>query len=145
MNKNNFLRIILAGFIICAVVISCAGTVSAVTQSTFEITDFSMYPDSLMPGDSSVVTVTIKNTGSTFVPVDQIYIKDSEGIVSSVTPYQNPIGGVGAGDTFTLELPITSNGLIGTFYPVLYIDFNNAGNYLKYPFAVIVDNKSVVT
>lgn len=145
MNKNNFLRIILAGFIICAVVISCAGTVSAVTQSTFEITDFSMYPDSLMPGDSGVVTVTIKNTGSTFVPVDQIYIKDSEGIVSSVTPYQNPIGGVGAGDTFTLELPITSNGLIGTFYPVLYIDFNNAGNYLKYPFAVIVDNKSVVT
>ncbi len=62
-----------------------------------------------------------------------------------MTPYQNTIGGVGAGDTFTLSLPITSTGETGTFYPVLYVDFGgNNGNYLKYPFAVIVDDQSVV-
>ncbi len=144
MNRNNLRRIILAACLVCAVILSGTGAVSAETQSTFVITDFSMYPESLMSGDSGIITVTIKNTGTTFIPVNQIFIKDSEGIKSSVTPYQNPIGGVGAGDTFTLSLPITSTGETGTFYPVLYVDFGgNNGNYLKYPFAVIVDDQSV--
>jgi len=125
-------------------ILSGTGAVSAATQSTFVITDFSMYPQSLMPGDSGIVTVTLRNTGSTFVPVSQLFIKDSDGIKSSVTPYQNPIGGVGAGDTFTLSLPVTSTGKTGTFYPVLYVDFGgDNGNYLKYPFAVIVDDQSI--
>ena len=144
MNKNNLLRIILAGLIICVLAMSSVGTVSAETQSTFVITDFSMYPDTLMPGESGIVTVTLKNTGTMFAPIDQIYIKDADGITSTVSQYQNPIGGVGAGDTITLSLPITSNGKTGTFYPVLYVDFMNAGDYLKYPFPVIVDDQSVV-
>ncbi|HKM41982.1 MAG TPA: hypothetical protein VJY43_05385 [Methanocorpusculum sp.] len=144
MNRNNFLRIILAGLIICVLVISSVGTVSAATQSTFVITDFSMYPETLMPGESGIVTVTLENTGTTFAPIDQIYIKDADGITSTVSQYQNPIGGVGAGDTITLSLPITSDGKTGTFYPVVYVDFINAGDYLKYPFPVIVDDQSVV-
>ncbi len=144
MNRNNLRHIILAACIVCALILSGTGAVSAATQSTFVITDFSMYPESLMSGDSGIVTLTIKNTGTTFIPVNQIFIKDADGIKSTVTPYQNPIGGVGAGDTFTLSLPITSTGETGTFYPVLYLDFDgNNGNYLKYPFAVIVDDQSV--
>lgn len=145
MNRNNLRHLLLTACIVFTLIISGTGAVSAETQSTFVIKDFSMYPTSLMSGDSGIVTVTIQNTGTTFIPVNQIFIKDSEGIKSSVTPYQNPIGGVGAGDTFTLSLPITSTGETGTFYPVLYVDFGgNNGNYLKYPFAVIVDDQSVV-
>lgn len=145
MNRNNLRRILIAACIVCALILSGTGAVSAANQSTFVITDFSMYPQSLMPGDSGIITVTLRNTGSTFVPVNQIFIKDSDGIKSTVTPYQNPIGGVGAGDTFTLSLQVISTGKTGTFYPVLYVDFDgNSGNYLKYPFAVIVDDKSIV-
>jgi len=144
MNRNNLRHIILTACIVCALILAGTGAVSAANQSTFVISDFSIYPESLMPGDSGIVTLTIENTGTEFIPVNQIFIKDSDGIKSSVTPYQNPIGGVGAGDTFTLSLPITSTGESGTFYPVLYVDFSgNYGNYLKYPFAVIVDDNSV--
>ncbi|HJJ29423.1 MAG TPA: hypothetical protein O0W87_00270 [Methanocorpusculum sp.] len=144
MKKNNLRHIILAACLACVLILSSIGAVAAAPQSTFVITDFSMYPESLMPGDSGIVTVTIQNTGTTFVPVGQILIKDSDGIKSTVSQYQNPIGGVGAGDKFTLSVPITSTGKTGTFYPVLYVDFDgNSGNYLKYPFAVIVDYNSV--
>lgn len=112
MNRNNLRRILIAACIVCALILSGTGAVSAANQSTFVITDFSMYPQSLMPGDSGIITVTLRNTGSTFVPVNQIFIKDSDGIKSTVTPYQNPIGGVGAGDTFTLSLPVISTGKI---------------------------------
>ena len=144
MKKNNLRHIILAACLACVLILSSIGAVSAAPQSTFVITNFSMYPETLMPGDSGIVTVTIQNTGSTFVPVDQILIRESDGIKSTATPYQNPIGGVGAGNTFKLAIPITSTGKTGTFYPVLYVDFQgDSGNCLKYPFAVIVDDNSV--
>ena len=148
MKKNNLRHIILAACLACVLILSSIGAVSAAPQSTFVITNFSMYPETLMPGDSGIVTVTIQNTGSTFVPVDQILIRESDGIKSTATPYQNPIGGVGAKDKFTLSVPVTSTGKSGTFYPVLYVDFAGSANvsygtYLKYPFAVIVDDNSV--
>lgn len=64
MNRNNLRRIILAACLVCALILSGTGAVSAATQSTFVITDFSMYPESLMSGDSGIITVTIKNTGT---------------------------------------------------------------------------------
>ncbi|WP_461752417.1 hypothetical protein [Methanocorpusculum sp.] len=85
MNRNNLRHLLLTACIVFTLIISGTGAVSAETQSTFVITDFPMYPASLMSGDSGIVTVTIKNTGTTFVPVNQIFIKDAEGIKSSVT------------------------------------------------------------
>ncbi len=60
MNRNNLRHLLLTACIVFTLIISGTGAVSAETQSTFVITDFSMYPTSLMSGDSGIVTVTIK-------------------------------------------------------------------------------------
>ncbi|MDO5843922.1 MAG: hypothetical protein Q4Q53_02090 [Methanocorpusculum sp.] len=116
------------------------------TSPSYAVENFEIYPKSLMPGESGIVTFTLKNTGTNFLPIDRVLIKDSDGIDSIETLYRNPIGGVGAGDTIDISLPITAKSKTGTFYPVLYVDFNYDAytsyyyTYLKYPFAVIVDD-----
>lgn len=152
MNKNNTdkksksgflaspLKIILAGLIV-ACLFTAAG--SAVTPASLTVTDFTIYPQTLMPGDSGIASITLKNTGSTFAPINKAMIKESVGIVDTQTDYYNNLGGVSAGDSITITLPIKAGETAGTYYPVFYIDFNDGISYLKYPFAVIIDDKGL--
>ncbi len=120
-----------------------------VTQPCYVIQEFSVYPTSLMPGDSGTVTAVLKNTGTSAMPIREISIKESDGVKSTTIPYVNSIGAVGPGDTITLTTSITALEKTGTFYPVFYVDFNYdyytniIYTYLKHPFAITVDDKSV--
>lgn len=128
---------LLAGALLIASLFIGAGA------ATVSVTIDSIEPASLMPGDMGTVTATLKNIGSNFTAINQIYIKDSEGIVPSGTSYYNPIGGVNPGDSLTVSVPIVAGQKEGVFYPVFYIDFNDGVNYLKYPFKMVVSNESV--
>lgn len=142
MNKT-LSRIVLTALFITALVLSCTGAASASvapSEATLIVSDFSIYPSSLMPGDSGIVTFTIKNTYSSTAQVSKILIKDDTGVISSTSPYQNPIGRIGSGDTMTLSVPIQAGDIPGVYYPVLYVDFDDAhSSFIKYPFAVIID------
>ncbi|MDO5845129.1 MAG: hypothetical protein Q4Q53_08300, partial [Methanocorpusculum sp.] len=96
-----------------------------------------------MPGDSGIASITLKNTGTECAPINKAMITESSGIIATQTDYYNALGGVSAGDSITVNLPIKAGNTAGTFYPVFYIDFNDGVSYLKYPFAVIISEKGL--
>lgn len=139
---NDSLRIILSGLLICTLLFSCAGVVSANTAvGQVSVTSLSMEPAVLMPSDTAVVTVTVRNSGSVSVPIGATQIMGVNEIYSSNDKAYNSVGNLGPGDVMTFTFPIKSNGAIGTFYPTFYMDFLGGGlGSLKYTFPVQVDN-----
>ncbi|HJJ42611.1 MAG TPA: hypothetical protein O0W90_04775 [Methanocorpusculum sp.] len=125
----------------CAVIPACA----ADTQPTFQFSDINVYPKSLMPGDSGTISFTITSTSTQKIYIDKILIQGSDGFVSTTDNYVMPSGAINPGDRFAFSVPITSNGKAGIFYPAVYIDFiKPPSDYIKYPFAVFVDNKEPI-
>ena len=106
-------------------------------------------PGTLLPGESGQLQFTIQNAGLTPLVIDKISVTDSENVISVKHPAITSLGAIGAGKSLTITLPISAKDVDGTFYPTLYVDFkyDSATNlqytYLKYPFAVTVDSKSV--
>lgn len=149
---------IITGLIISAlflVIVSCAvlpvnadshyGVYPTDEQTTLVFSDLKIYPSSLMPGDTGTVVFTVRNTGSDLAHINNIIITNSNGVVSTTENIINPIGIIAPGDVYTFSAPITSNGKTGIFYPAVYIDFYRSSSmYIKYPFAVFVDDKEPI-
>lgn len=140
MRHNVVLYSILALFLLL-----CAGTgaVSADDSVTGQVavTSLTMDPEVLMPGDTAIVTATIKNSGTTSVSIGRVLIMGVNEVYSSEDKAYSTVGMLGPGDSMTFTFPIQSTGTTGTFYPTLYIDFLDAGlNSLKYTFPVLVDD-----
>ncbi|HJJ97394.1 MAG TPA: hypothetical protein O0X38_07175 [Methanocorpusculum sp.] len=105
------------------------------------MTSLTMDPEVLMPGDTAIVTAVIKNSGTTSVSIGRALIMGVNEVYYSEDKAYNSVGMLGPGDEMTFTFPITSRGATGTFYPMLYLDFLDAGlTSLKYTFAVRVDN-----
>ena len=122
----------------------CAGvTAPAAAEVTGQISviNLTMDPEVLMPGDTATVTAVIKNSGTTSVSIGRAMIMGVNEVYSSEDKAYNSVGMLGPGDEMTFTFPITSRGAVGTFYPMLYLDFLDAGlTSLKYTFAVRVDD-----
>ena len=140
MKRNVLMYSILAVFLFLA-----AGTAAVSADDTatgqVAVTSLTMDPEVLMPGDTAIVTATVKNSGTTSVSIGRVLIMGVNEIYSSADKAYSTVGMLGPGDTMTFTFPIKSNGATGTFYPTLYIDFLDAGlNSLKYTFPVQVDD-----
>lgn len=110
------------------------------SETTVIISDFSIYPSSLMPGDTGIVTFSITNTYKSTAKISTVMIREDNGIKAYMAPYQSPLGRVGPGDTVMMSVPIVAGKSSGIFFPVLYVDFDDGrSSYVKYPFAIIVD------
>ena len=122
----------------------CAGvTAPAAAEVTGQISviNLTMDPEVLMPGDTATVTAVIKNSGTTSVSIGRAMIMGVNEVYSAEDKAYNSVGMLGPGDEMTFTFPITSRGAVGTFYPMLYLDFLDAGlTSLKYTFAVRVDD-----
>ncbi len=136
------IRLLLSGLFLSLLLLSCGSAVSAETVTgQVSVTSFSMDPQVLMPGDTAIVTATIKNSGTTSVSIGRVLIMGVNEVYSSADKAYSTVGMLGPGDTMTFTFPIKSTGAIGTFYPTLYLDFLDAGlNSLKYTFPVRVDD-----
>ncbi|MDU9376785.1 hypothetical protein McpSp1_14120 [Methanocorpusculaceae archaeon Sp1] len=119
------------------------GLSSAAAEETGQVSVISltMDPEVLMPGDTATITAVIKNSGTTSVSIGRALIMGVNEVYSPEAKAYNSVGMLGPGDEMTFTFPITSRGQIGTYYPMLYLDFLNAGlSSLKYTFAVRVDD-----
>ena len=139
---NISIRLLLSGLFLSLLLLSCGSAVSAETVTgQVSVTSFSIDPQVLMPGDTAIVTATIKNSGTTSVSIGRVLIMGVNEVYSSADKAYSTVGMLGPGDTMTFTFPIKSTGAIGTFYPTLYLDFLDAGlNSLKYTFPVRVDD-----
>ena len=117
---------------------------AAVTDPSCDVS-LSLTPSTLMPGETGQLVVTLQNTGGTPLTIYKVAITDSWDVVSVTHPALKTLGSIGVGKSMTLTFPITANDVEGTFYPSLSIELSNniQNTFIKYPFAVTVDSKSV--
>lgn len=128
----------LFGIVFCAFGVT---PVLADSSGQVAVTSLTMDPEVLMPGDTAIVTATIKNSGSTSVGIGRVEIFGVNEVYAMGDKAYSTVGSLGPGDTMTFTFPIKSNGATGTFYPTLYIDFLDSGlGSMKYTFPVQVDN-----
>lgn len=133
--------LLLTGLVLLCMTMPAAADV---TPADLTVVNFTMYPQTLMPGDSGIASITLMNTGSTFAPISKAMIKDSDGIEATMSDYYNGnLGGLAPGNTITITLPVKAGQKTGAFYPVFYIDFNDGISALKFPFAVIIDDSGL--
>ena len=117
---------------------------AAVNEPSCDVT-LSLTPSTLMPGETGQLVVTLQNNGMTPLTIYKIAITDSWDVVSVNHPALKTLGSISSGKSMTLVFPITANDAEGTFYPALSIELSNniQNTFIKYPFAVTVDSKSV--
>ena len=148
MNNKSICRILAAG--LCIFLISCAfaGTGAAEqTSAGIVISDLTIYPGTLMPGESGTASVVLKNTGAYPVFTEGIIVYSSNGV--DITIYDQGVGTINAGDSIPVAFSLKAKNEIGTFYPYITINYHynpgngNVHNYAKLPIAVVVDDKSI--
>ena len=148
MKSTSSFKLLFATAVIALVFIG-AGSAATITEPSYSIQSLTVTPGTLLPGESGQLQFTIQNAGLTPLVIDKISVTDSENVISVKHPAITSLGAIGADKSLTITLPISAKDVDGTFYPTLYVDFkyDSATNlqytYLKYPFAVTVDSKSV--
>lgn len=117
---------------------------AAVTDPSCDVS-LSLTPSTLMPGETGQLIVTLHNSGTTPLTIYKVAITDSWDVVSVTHPALKTLGSISPTKSMTLTFPITANDVEGTFYPSLSIELSNniQNTFIKYPFAVTVDSKSV--
>ena len=142
MKSTSSFKLLFATAVIALVFIG-AGS-AAVTDPSCDVS-LSLTPSTLMPGETGQLVVTLQNTGTTPLTIYKVAITDSWDVVSVTHPALKTLGSIGVGKSMTLTFPITANDVEGTFYPSLSIELSNniQNTFIKYPFAVTVDSKSV--
>lgn len=142
MKSSSCLKFLLVTAVLAMVFVS-AGS-AAVTEPSCDVS-LTLTPSTLMPGETGQLVVVLTNTGSTPLTIYKIAITDSWDVVSVTHPALKSLGSIGLGKSMTLTFPITANEKEGTFYPSLSVELSNniQNTFIKYPFAVTVDSKSV--
>ena len=142
MKSTSSFKLLFATAVIALVFIG-AGS-AAVTEPSCDVS-LSLTPSTLMPGETGQLVVTLHNSGTTPLTIYKVAITDSWDVVSVTHPALKTLGSIGVGKSMTLTFPITANDVEGTFYPSLSIELSNniQNTFIKYPFAVTVDSKSV--
>ena len=142
MKSTSSFKLLFATAVIALVFIG-AGS-AAVTDPSCDVS-LSLTPSTLMPGETGQLVVTLHNSGTTPLTIYKVAITDSWDVVSVTHPALKTLGSISPTKSMTLTFPITANNVEGTFYPSLSIELSNniQNTFIKYPFAVTVDSKSV--
>ena len=142
MKSSSCLKFLLVTAVLAMVFVS-AGS-AAVTEPSCDVS-LTLTPSTLMPGETGQLVVVLQNTGETPLTIYKVAITDSWDVVSVTHPALKTLGSIGVGKSMTLTFPITANEKEGTFYPSLSVELSNniQNTFIKYPFAVTVDSKSV--
>ena len=142
MKSSSCLKFLLVTTVLAMVFVS-AGS-AAVTEPSCDVS-LTLTPSTLMPGETGQLVVVLTNTGDTPLTIYKVAITDSWDVVSVTHPALKSLGSIGLGKSMTLTFPITANEKEGTFYPSLSVELSNniQNTFIKYPFAVTVDSKSV--
>ena len=142
MKSSSCLKFLLVTAVLAMVFVSAGG--AAVTEPSCDVS-LTLTPSTLMPGETGQLVVVLQNTGETPLTIYKVAITDSWDVVSVTHPALKTLGSIGVGKSMTLTFPITANEKEGTFYPSLSVELSNniQNTFIKYPFAVTVDSKSV--
>ena len=101
------------------------------------VTSVAVDPAVLMPGDAGTLTVAVRNTGPSAVPVGGARLYGN-GVVPVSDPYPS-VGVIGAGLNRTFTFAVRADAPGGVYYPRFSLDLRENGT-LGYPVPVRVDD-----
>ena len=142
MKSSSRIKLLLVTVVV-ALVFAGAGS-AAVTTPSCDVS-LTLTPSTLIPGETGQLVVTLTNNGQTPLTIYKVAITDSWDVVSVTHPALKSLGSIQPLKSMVLTFPITANEKEGTFYPSLSVELSNniQNTFIKYPFAVTVDSKSV--
>jgi hypothetical protein len=120
--------------LICALLMITAlfGAAAAATAQ-ITVTGYTLDPTQLINGDTGIVGVTVKNTGTSVVT---IHTADLESPLAGIRILNDmtydSVGNIGPGDSQTFTFTYTADVPDGTYYLKLYLDLSEAGSYRQY-------------
>ena len=145
MKSTSSFKLLFATVVIALVFIGAGSAAGYDSQPSSYVQSIVLTPNTLMPGETGQLSITLVNPGTSPLSIYKMHITDTAGLTSAEYPALMNMGTIGAGNTLTVTFPITAKDIEGTFYPSLSIEFSNDGPYtfVKHPFAVTVDSHSV--
>jgi len=146
LKRRMLFSLVLAAFLIMAGMCTTASAAETTSTGSPEaqvaIMDVTLDPAIFMQDDTGTLTVRIQNSGTAPVSINRVEILSSDIQVANYQTYDK-VGTLGAGNALTFTFLLNAGAKDGTFFPLFYIDFTNAGS-TRYPVPVRVDNTGVL-
>ena len=146
-NNSRFLLFsLLAVFLACGTIctmVSAADTTTETSEAAqVAITNVTIDPAIFMQDDEGTLTVRISNSGTSPVAVNRVELISDELKVSNYDTYDK-VGNLGADNSLSFTFLLKADGKDGTYFPIFYVDFTNAGS-MRYPVPVQVDDTQIM-
>ncbi|HJJ28261.1 MAG TPA: hypothetical protein O0X70_02590 [Methanocorpusculum sp.] len=151
MKKQKVTLLLLAALLITIVCTgaACAATITntANVNPGLTISAVTLYPGTLMPGESGTATVTLTNSGEYTLYLDGFIVYSSTGV--KLTCYDQSLGILNPKDQIPVSFAVQAGDTCGTFYPYVTVNYmantgeENRHFYAKIPVPVTIDDKSV--
>ena len=142
MKSTSSFKLLFAAAVMLLVFVGAGSAL--VTEPSCDV-NIALTPSTLMPGETGQLTVTLINTGLEPLSIYKVAVTDSYDVVSVDHPAIQTLASLGSGKSMVLTFPITAKEAEGTFYPSISVELSNnyQTSFIKQPFAVTVDSKSV--
>jgi hypothetical protein len=126
----------------CAFIPGSLAADTGTTVPEIAITSYQINPAIFMQDDVGTVKVTITNTGDQPVAINRAELLSDQLKVVNYQTYDK-VGNLGPGNSLEFTFMLDAGQIDGTYFPIFYVDFTNAGS-MRYPIPVKVDNTDIV-
>jgi hypothetical protein len=148
--KTNNSRLLLISLLIALLafgsictIVSAAETMSETSaEAQVAITNISLDPAIFMQDDHGTLLVRITNSGTSPVKIDRVELLSEELRVVNYQTYDK-VGTLGTDNSLSFTFLLEANGEDGTYFPIFYVDFTEAGS-MRYPVPVKVDDTTIM-
>jgi hypothetical protein len=123
---------------ICAIVSAGDTTSETAAGAQIAITNVTVDPAIFMQNDQGSLVVRVTNSGTSTVTIDRVELLSEDLNVINYQTYDK-VGILGTGNSLSFTFLLEADGKDGTFFPIFYVDFTNAGS-MRYPIPVKVDD-----
>jgi len=146
-------KITIFSFILLLLIVSTAHAATTDTTSTSTstsaqdavalvyVSNVTMDPPVFFPGEPGTIYITLKNSGTSSVGLQNANILDNK--VNTINSNSwNTVSYIGAGSTLTYSFQVTIDPPDGTYFPLFSVNTISSGS-INYPFVIKVDSTEI--
>lgn len=137
-----FIVSIIAAVTLCTVIAGASAAETGTAEAQIAISEIRIDPEIFMQDDTGTLKVTITNSGSQSVSIDRVELLSDSLRVLNYQTYDK-VGVLGAGNSLEFTFMLDARVEDGTYFPIFYVDFSNAGS-MRYPIPIRVDDATVM-
>ena len=115
MKSTSSFKLLFATVVIALVFIGAGSAAGYDSQPSSYVQSIVLTPNTLMPGETGQLSITLVNPGTSPLSIYKMHITDTAGLTSAEYPALMNLGTIGAGKTLTVTFPITAKAIEGTF------------------------------